>query len=81
MAKVITFSRVFPAHHPKKGQPTHFVEKVWANLVDQQKQLPEFWSEWFMFNHLYDFDHGGFSDYKPKHHKEPASDLFTRNQQ
>lgn len=27
MAKVITFSRVFPAYHPKKGQPTYFVEK------------------------------------------------------
>jgi hypothetical protein len=27
MAKVITFSRTFPAYHPKKGQPTQFVEK------------------------------------------------------
>lgn len=27
MAKVITFSRVFPADHPKAGQPTYFVEK------------------------------------------------------
>lgn len=27
MAKVITFSRTFPAYHPKKGQPTYFVEK------------------------------------------------------
>lgn len=29
MAKVITFSRVFPAYHPKAGQPTHFVEKIY----------------------------------------------------
>lgn len=28
MSKVITFSRVFPAYHPKKGQPTYFVEKI-----------------------------------------------------
>lgn len=28
MSKVITFSRVFPAYHPKAGQPTFFVEKI-----------------------------------------------------
>ncbi len=27
MSKVITFSRVFPSTHPKKGQPTYFIEK------------------------------------------------------
>lgn len=27
MAKVITFSRTFPAYHPRKGEPTYFVEK------------------------------------------------------
>ncbi len=32
MSKVITFSRTFPSYHPKKGQPTHFVEKVWKSL-------------------------------------------------
>lgn len=30
--KVITFSRVFPAYHPKKGQPTYFVEKIWKSF-------------------------------------------------
>jgi len=34
--KVLTFSRVFPAYHPRKGEPTFFVEKIWAGL-----QLPE----------------------------------------
>lgn len=28
MSRVITFSRAFPAYHAKKGEPTHFVEKV-----------------------------------------------------
>ena len=37
MAKVITFSRTFPAYHPKKGQPTFFVEKFWKSLWDQNK--------------------------------------------
>lgn len=28
MARVITFSRVFPAYHPRKGDATYFVEKL-----------------------------------------------------
>lgn len=32
MSRVITFSRVFPSYHPKAGQPTNFVEKVWKSL-------------------------------------------------
>lgn len=28
MSKVITVSRTFPAYHPKKEQPTYFVEKI-----------------------------------------------------
>ncbi len=32
MSRVITFSRYFPAAHPKKGQPTYFVEKVLSSL-------------------------------------------------
>ncbi|MND76074.1 hypothetical protein D3C80_677110 [compost metagenome] len=32
MAKVITFSRQFPAYHPKAGEPTYFVEKIWKYL-------------------------------------------------
>jgi len=30
--KVLTFSRHFPKGHPKAGQPTYFVEKVFASL-------------------------------------------------
>lgn len=29
MSKALTFSRTFPAYHPKAGQPTYFVEKFW----------------------------------------------------
>lgn len=28
--RVITFSRNFPKKHPKEGQPTNFVEKIWS---------------------------------------------------
>jgi len=32
MAKVITFSRVFPSYHPRAGEPTHFVEAIINSL-------------------------------------------------
>lgn len=32
MSRVITFSRTFPAYHPKAGQPTYFVEKIWNSI-------------------------------------------------
>ena len=38
MAKVITVSQKFPASHPKAGQPTHFVEKIWCSLGGVQDE-------------------------------------------
>jgi hypothetical protein len=32
MSKVITFSRYFPAHHPRKGEPTYFVEQIYNGV-------------------------------------------------
>jgi len=32
MSKVITFSRTFPAYHPRKGEPTYFVEAILTEL-------------------------------------------------
>lgn len=32
MSKVLTFSRQFPAHHPKAGQPTNFIRSIWEGL-------------------------------------------------
>ena len=32
MSKIITFSLTFPAYHPKAGQPTYFVEKLWNSF-------------------------------------------------
>lgn len=32
MSKIITFSRYFPAHHPRKGKPTNFVEKIFTSF-------------------------------------------------
>jgi hypothetical protein len=33
MARVITFSRHFPATHPSKGEKTRFVERIWSGLL------------------------------------------------
>lgn len=41
MAKVLTFSRTFPACHPKAGHPTYFVEKFWASVMQSQNQSDE----------------------------------------
>jgi len=45
MSKVITFSRVFPKYHPKAGQPTYFVEKIWESIClpnkDYSFNLPD----------------------------------------
>ena len=35
MSKVLTFSRTYPAYHPKKGQPTNFIEKIWLSLISE----------------------------------------------
>lgn len=39
--KVLTVSRFFPAGHPKAGQPTWFVPKIWNGLRNQDYSLPE----------------------------------------
>jgi hypothetical protein len=41
MAKVITFSRVFPSYHPRKGEPTYFVEKIWKSLGGVGRQYTD----------------------------------------
>lgn len=42
MARVITFSRIFPAYHTKKGEPTYFVEKFWNSLQNFPKRKSGF---------------------------------------
>ena len=36
MSKIITFSRTFPAYHPKKGQQTYFVEKFYNSIYEEE---------------------------------------------
>jgi hypothetical protein len=45
--RVLTFSRVFPSYHPKKGQPTFFVEKIWLwGHNEDGWSEPEFFPEY-----------------------------------
>jgi len=39
--KEIMFSRVFPAYHPRKGEPTYFVEKMLRQLIIDDKASTE----------------------------------------
>lgn len=41
MAKVITFSRVFPAYHPRAGGNTYFVEQIWNGLNEYGLPVPK----------------------------------------
>lgn len=70
MSKVITFSRVFPTYHPKRGQPTYFVEKIWKSLWDQNKAhdihlYQEPYDEHF---HPMGKDSKNIHQFNPKHH-------------
>lgn len=48
MARVLTFSRTFPAYHPRKREPTLFVEKLWNSIG-----LPDINFNGLAIEHLY----------------------------
>lgn len=63
MSRVITFSRQFPATHPKKGQATYFIEKLHRSLdigVSEKTLVSKEMGEYFNF--------AVFSSCEPKHH-------------
>lgn len=41
MSKVIMVSRTFPAYHPRKGQPTYFIEKIWKSLLNMDADVAD----------------------------------------
>lgn len=40
MSKIITFSRQFPSYHPRKGEPTYFVEKIYKSILKPTDHVP-----------------------------------------
>lgn len=65
MAKVITVSQKFPAHHPKAGQPTHFVEKTWCSLGGV---LDEYRKPWENYQDFHNSILWSYRMYGSKHH-------------
>lgn len=41
MSKVIIFSEYYPKYHPRAGEPTFFVEKIWQGLSNLGLNLSE----------------------------------------
>lgn len=73
MSKVITFSRVFPSYHPRKGEPTYFVEKIWEAIGMPSFGVGNPWGEGWHDTPLTDeylrYIRGNDDiDNKPKHH-------------
>jgi len=64
--RVITFSRYFPAKHPRKGQPTNFVEKMVLALMKDSK-FNTSTQEFFWLNAVKGL-HDPFTDFEPKYH-------------
>lgn len=72
MSRVITFSRTFPAYHPKSGQKTYFIQKIWRALVElsPDQKLPFSYQdidEEVAFPKGYDPKHNIF-EHEPKWH-------------
>lgn len=73
MAKVITFSRHFPKHHPKAGQPTYFVEMIYKSLF-LMKCVPSELANDFKFSVMND------ENYLPKHHTIRSGNRFKKGE-
>ena len=63
MSKVITFSTTFPTYHPKAGEPTFFVEKIWESIRTKSNiDSPQYHYCKFEFDLMH------WMKYSPKHH-------------
>lgn len=65
MAREVTFSRTYPAYHPRKGEPTDFVDKIWKCLYDENRLYGV-----FEYQEEYD-EHFGFEQCKNVHQFMP----------
>lgn len=63
MPKIITFSRTYPSYHPRAGEPTYFVEKIYASLADTIPgfKIPNDANEYWDWHEYYNCK-------SPKHH-------------
>lgn len=70
--KVITFSLNFPNTHPRKGEPTFFVEKIWKGIWDGETSmnnpLAGYWEQYDQAFPLKYTDQENIHQHKPKVH-------------
>ena len=78
MAKVITFSRTFPGYHPKAGEPTYFVEKIWESLIQTEQISTSKCCELSRLTGIGGYDMNNIRTIKvePKHHTIRAGQRF-----
>lgn len=69
--KVITFSRFFPVTHPKAGQETYFIEKIWDSLPG----IPSAYTD-RLDNERLNFIRCGNDIVWPKHHTIRAGERW-----
>src|SRR5688572_10779002 len=74
----LSFSTTFPSYHPKAGQPTDFIEKIWSSLL----HIDAFYYGAFVPGYTED-DINKFKDsferlrkFEPKHHTIRAGRRF-----
>lgn len=71
MSRILTFSRTFPAYHPRKGEPTYFVEKIWKSLYEKTNGYdPSGGYQDAYDNHFHPMgkDLKNIHQFEPKHH-------------
>lgn len=49
MSRVLTFSRTYPAYHPRRSEPTFFVEKI-LNAIGVEFWSPQYLQKLFLLN-------------------------------
>lgn len=65
MRHIRTLSRTFPSYHPRKGEPTFFVEKFWRALTDEGIDLSQYTNQDGLEDEAMNFRDGTFD---PKGH-------------
>lgn len=70
MSRVLTFSRVFPAYHPKAGQPTYFVDKIWEAIKPSVEDMAHYYSKMNGVHYIHDPKSQGYppTPFEPKYH-------------
>lgn len=79
MPKIITFSRTYPSYHPRAGEPTYFVEKIWESLRRCNHE-----ADGWRMNNVYELENRlgytvsnyALNDWLPKHHTIRAGHRF-----